>query len=404
MVKERQESHMKKLIALIVTVTMMAMLCVGCSSSKDKEGAGENNGGGTTAFDIEPMDEMTTVKLGYFSGSLHSTPFYVMEQEGWLNELNMEFEYQSFINGPAMMEANSSWDVCSTGAPGAIAGMLGYDVSVIGIGDHESIMNLYVREDSPIYKSGQGHIEEYPEIYGTPEDWKGTTWVLPIGTTCHKMFVSTLDKLGLTTDDVEIINMDHTSALSAFKAGEADGLGCWLSVALTAEEEGFKKVGGADINGDIIATTIMATDDALENKFDAVCKIYELYYKTVEWLYKNPDKFAQYFYDTCEIEGVACTEEIAEKATESFNSFSLEEMQEMMLSEQDDSRGLASRKLNGGEVDVLETFDFFMDINTYTEKDRNFLIDNYKVTDKVAKEVQKILNSNTDGETDTDTE
>mgnify|MGYP005788915811 FL=1 len=45
-----------------------------------------------------------------------------------------------------------------------------------------------------------------------------------------------------------------------------------------------------------------------------------------------------------------------------------------------------------------------MDINTYTEKDRNFLIDNYKVTDKVAKEVQKILNSNTDGETDTDTE
>ena len=384
---------MKKLWSVLLTVLLTMSLLTGCGASdtetKGTEEAENSSGSGETTFGITPMEEATTINLGYFSGTLHAVPFYIMEQEGFLDELNMEFEYQSFVNGPAMMEASSSWDICSTGGPGGISGVLGYDVSIIGVCDNDSMLNLYVREDSPIYKAGKGHVEDYPDIYGTPEDWKGTTWILPVGTTMHKVLGSTLEKLGLTLDDVNVINMDVTSALSAFKAGEADGLGVWISVALSAEEAGFKKVGGAAINEDIIPTVLMATDEALDTKYEAICKVYELYYKTVEWCYEHPEEFAQHFYDTCEIEGIACSEDVAQKITENFQSYDLEYMVDYMTSEYDDDPGLAKRKVSGAERDILNLFDFFMGLDMYTKEDRDFIIDNNKITNIVAKSIQE---------------
>lgn len=392
---------MKRYWVLLLAATVLMGVQTGCGNDEvqqsnvaqeeielkntDQE---DETGQAKTTFGIKPMADRTTIDLGYFSGTLHAVPFYIMEQEGFLEEINMEFQYQSFVNGPAMMEANSSWDVCSTGGPGGITGILGYDVSVIGVCDNDSMLNLYVREDSPIYKAGKGHVDGYPEIYGTAEDWKGTTWVLPVGTTMHKVLGSTLEKLGLTLDDVNVINMDVTSALSAFKAGEADGLGVWISIALSAEEAGFQKVGGAAINGDIIPTVLMASDRALEEKYDAICKLFELYYKTVEWCYIHPDEFAQYFYDTCEVEGIACSETVAQKVTESFQSYDLEYMLDYLTSEYDDMTGLAKRKVSGAERDLLNLFDFFMSLDMYTEDDRNFIIDNNKVNNSVAKTIK----------------
>jgi len=386
---------MKKFLCMFLVACLLFGLigCSGAESNKDESSANQEAkaDSSSTTYGIDPMKEKTTINIGYFSGTLHAVPFYIMEQEGWLEELNIEFNYQSFVNGPAMMEANNSWDIGTAGAPGAITGILGYDVSVIGICDHEAILNLYVREESPIYQSGNGNIEGYEEIYGTPEDWKGTTWILPVGTTMHQVFASTLSKMNLTLNDVTIINMDVTSALAGFKAGEGDGLGCWISIALSAEEAGYKKVGGADVNSDIVATAILANDAALadETKFEAITKIYELYYKTIEWCYQNEDEFAQHFYDTCEIEGVACSEEVAKEVVTRFKSFELDYMLEHMTSEVDDKRELASRKLNGAESDLMETFDFFMDIESYTEENRNYILDNNKITNVVAKAIKE---------------
>lgn len=398
---------MKKLISVLLTASLI-MGIAGCGNKTDapadtpqaetEQGSEQTPdaeepaaGGAGTTFGIEPMAEPTTVNLGYFSGTLHAVPFYIMEQEGFLDELNIKFEYQSFINGPAMMEANSSWDIASTGGPGGLNGILGYDVTVIGSCDNDNILNLYVREDSPIYQAGSGHVDGYPEIYGNPEDWKGTTWVLPVGTTMHKVLGSTLEKLGLTLDDVEIINMDVTSALAAFKAGEADGLGVWISVALSAEEAGFKKVGGAAINSDIIPTVMVATDEALETKRDVICKIWELYYHTVEWCYDHPEEFAQHFFDTCEIEGVACSESVAQAITSNFESYKLDYIVDYLTSEFEDPTGQASRPLNGTEKDMMDLFDFFKGLDMYTDADREKIIENNKISNEIALEVKEII-------------
>lgn len=98
-----------------------------------------------------------------------------MDEMGWAEELNIEFNWQYFSAGPAMMEASGSWDVGTAGAAGAINGIVGYDVNVIGISQYEHILGCYIREGSEIYNAGQGNVDEAPNIYGDAESLKGST-------------------------------------------------------------------------------------------------------------------------------------------------------------------------------------------------------------------------------------
>ena len=133
--------------------------------------------------------------------------------------LNIDVEYESFIGGPAMMEASASWDICDVGAPGILNGMKNYDIHMLGLCDNEYNTALFVRPDSP-----QAADPTNPEI------WKGIECILPTGTTLQYMFLSYLQSLGLSADDVTITNMDVTPALTAFNAGEGDALCVWNAV------------------------------------------------------------------------------------------------------------------------------------------------------------------------------
>ena len=52
-------------------------------------------------------------------------PWYIADRMGFFDELNIDVEYESFIGGPAMMEASASWDICDVGAPGILNGIVG---------------------------------------------------------------------------------------------------------------------------------------------------------------------------------------------------------------------------------------------------------------------------------------
>lgn len=404
---------MKRNLVLAIVMALLVNVVAGCGGSPDssstapateKESSAATEAEETpetaekegTTWGIEPMSEPVTINLGFFSGSPHSSEFYIMEQKGWLEELGITFNYNSFISGPAMMEANADWDICTSGGPGVINGVLNYDVTAIGIVENEVILNLYVREDSPIAKSGKGHFADYPEMYGTAEDWKGTEWLLPLGTTMHMTMISVLEQMGLTADDVTLTNMDATTALTAFRAGEGDGMGIWTSTALTAEKEGkYVKVAGAGDNNIVIAAAMCATDKALADpvKREAIQKIYELYYRTAEWIQENLDDASALYAETCAIEGITPTEDV-ELAYETYSrtpDHTLEQNMELMLNSAADEAGLADREITGGEQAIMYTFDFFVGQDKYTNDQRAFILDNHKISSEIAEEVQEII-------------
>ncbi len=403
---------MKRAISILIVIAMFCMVLAGCGTSSTPapapaapaaDGGNQPSGGEepapvSTTWGIEPMSKPVKINLGYFSGAYHSSPWYVMESKGWLDELGISLEYFSFISGPVMMEASNNWDICTTGAPGAIPGMLNYDVRLIGFCDEEASINMYVRPDSKLAQSGQGHFPDYPKMYGTQDDWKGLTVLLPVGTTAHQSLVTVLEEIGLTVNDVTMQNMDVTTALTAFKGGEGDMISVWTSTSIEAESLGYVRAASSrfDENHVIIPTTLCATDKALNDplKHEAILKLWELYYRTLKWEKENLEEAAKLFAETCAIEGVSGADDYDLCYTSLKDWFFpkyLDEMIELMTTKGPDPAGLYEGEIGNGYNELFNTFDFFMSQQKYTIENRNFLIENNKIDSSIAEEVAAII-------------
>lgn len=377
---------MKKIWALVLVLVVFCGLLSGCGGQggSSESVSDTNSETGETTWGIEPLEERTTLNVAYFSGVMHSLPIYIADEKGWLDELNIDLEYFSFTSGPAMMEANASWDIASTGSPGVLVGMLGYDVYCIGNCEYDAVLNLYVREDSPIYQAGEN--PDVAGLYGTAEEWRGTTWLLPVGTTTNIVLDSTLELMGLTEADITLVNMDNSTGYTAFKAGEGDGVCLSLSVAMEAEKNGFKKVSGLDVTNDLIECGLCATGEALETKRDAIKKFYEVYYRTSQWIADNMEEAEALYLETCEIEGIACDEDSAAYICERRISPTLSEVVEQFTTTVDYD-AYTKREVTKAESDLLVTLDYFISTGQYTDEDRNFVLDNNMMDDSIAMEV-----------------
>lgn len=391
---------LKKSVVFMMAGVLVTGIFAGCGSAEDENKtnhteikntgteenvAGEN--GESTTFGIAPLAEKTTVDLAYFSGAEHGLVFYIMDEMGWAEELNLEFNWSYFSAGPAMMEANGSWDVGTAGAAGAVNGIVGYDVNVIGISQYEHILGCFVREDSDIYKAGKGNIAEAPEVYGDAESLRGSSWLLPLGTTAQQTLALYLEYFGLTTDDVTMTNMDVGSALAAFRAGEGDGMILWTTTNVTAQEEGYVQACSCDDVNGVYSTCLLATDNALENKFEAVTTLWELYFSVEDWMMEHVDEMADMYYEACEVEGIPCTESSAQYTAEVYEGLGLEKGLERMTTYVDDPRGLSDRQITGAEFDVLDTMDFLVSLGSYTEEAREAVLENHRITSEVAEAV-----------------
>ena len=372
---------MKRTLAKLLTIVLVVSMFAGCSgktgsSSEESKSAASVQGSESapeqqtkpadTFFGIEPLPERTTVRIALFTGSHHGNGFIVADKKGWFDELNIDVEYVPFVNGPIMMEAMNDWDVGTTGAPGCINGMVGRDLKVLALSSADTLLQLYVREESPIWQSGKGHIEGHPDIYGTPEDWKGTTWLLPIGTTMQYTLASTLECMGLTTDDVTMVNMDATSAYNAFKAGEGDGCGIWSSVAIAARDAGYKMPADIISTGELMSTGFFANPQYLASNRDITKTVMELYLETATWGYQpeNREECAQILLEHCEGEGLKTSFADCLYTYELCSQFSIEEQAQMAKTPIDDPQGIYN-DMNELQYSIINIFDFFESIGNY---------------------------------------
>lgn len=391
---------MKRAIAIMLALVMVLALGA-CGNSQPEAStntsqpapAEENAAPGKadTMFGIEPLDKMTTIDVAYFSGAEHGLVFYIMDEMGWAEELNLKFNYSYFNAGPAMMEANASWDVGTAGAAGAVNGLVGYDINVIAVSQYEHILHGFVRPDSAIAQAGQGNVPEAPNVYGDAESLKGTTWLLPKGTTAQQTLGLYLAYFGLTTDDVTMTHMDVGSALAAFRAGEGDGIINWTATDMAAQAEGYTIAVSCDDVSGVYSCELVASEHALQEKFDAIVTLTELYLRTEDWMMANRDEMARFYLEACEVEGITCTEDSAAYTAEAYEGLGYEKGTARMIELADDPQGLAGRQLTGAEFDVMDTMDFQISVGSYTPEQRAAVLESGKINSSV---VEAILAKN----------
>ena len=388
---------MKQFLAMAVITVLTLGALTGCggknqdTSKSDgsteavssEEASGKSEEGGDKTLGLTPLSERKTLSIGYFAGSAHSMPWYVADQMGFFDALNIDVEYQSFTGGPAMMEASADWDVCDVGAPGMLNGMKNYDINMIGICDNEYNTALFVRADSDLAKNAKD-----------PEAWRNKSVLLNKGTTLQYMFMQYMKSIGINDLDeygIQIIDTAVGTCLTAFQTGEGDAMCVWNAFAVEAENDGFVRITDIGQMGLNNISCIGATNDAIENKKDLVSTAYQVYYKTWEWCKESDENMQaakEFFLESCEDEGVAVTEDVVDQLVQEFQCPTLADAVKEMTTETDDRSG-NGEKISKASNDLFETMDFFITLGNYSDSDRQRIIDNGLVNPEIAEMVKQ---------------
>jgi len=380
-----------KSVALVLCMVLIAGVLAGCGTTPDKSGqapaatpAVGTGEGAKTTFGLVPFEEKQVLRVGFFTGSPLSYPFLFADKLGYFKELNIEIEYVPFTNGPAMMEANAEWDIASCGLGGLANGMRGYGVHVIDITDYEENLALFARPDSALAKDPSN-----------PDNWKGTEWIYPAGTTAQATLVSALKKVGLSISDIKSTNMDVANALTGFKGGTGDGLAVWNAIAFNAEDAGFVRIGDAGKLGFKAPCGTVAKAETITEKKELIEKAVAVFHFTAEWINKSDDnkkQAAAWYLEDCENEGVKVDESIATRVIDWYRGPSIAEYFELYAAKSPDDAGLyTKRDLLQAEKDILVGLDFFISQGNYKVEERTKFLDESLIDPSVATGVKEML-------------
>ena len=397
-------TNVKRVLALLLALSMMFALAA-CGGGNDNKGGASNPpaantetqkptggsdetpaGGGAEdlTWGLKPFDERQTLRIGFFTGSPLSYPYLFADKLGVFDALNIDVEYTCFTGGPAMMEANSEWDIASCGLGGVCIALYGYDFALVDVNDYEENMAIFVRPDSDIAKDPTN-----------PDLWKGVTCVYPAGTTGQAVLAQYLQTMGLSLADVESVNMDNANGLTGFNGGTGDVLVCWNAIALSAEDAGYVRVTDSGQLGIPFPCCTFAQQSIMKDNFDLVATASAVFHLAIEWCYESDENMAQaaaWYLEHCDEEGFLCNEDIAMRSMEWYRGSTVDEYIEIFTKTSPDDAGLyTSRDLLQMEKDILTGFDFFVSEGKYTPEDRTKFLDDQRVDNSVALAVKEML-------------
>lgn len=276
--------NMKKLLSIIILIGLTVSAFTGCSG---------NN-----------KDEKLHVAL---QTTAQGVPAYLAEVDGYLTEAGVETVSAVYATGVAQLEALGAdgWDVACIGAPPAMTANIAYDAQIIALVLEETSTELFVRSDSNIPASG----EKKKGIMGTADAWRGKSILLPLNTTSHYIILSALSELGLTSNDVNLINMDVGQAYTAFKSGQADVVNLWDPNSFSAENEGWISVMYGPETNVVCPCMLIASKKAIDEKPEAIKAWLKAYFRVISDKAFTKEKMAAACYEFFNANNVKITQE-----------------------------------------------------------------------------------------------
>ncbi|ONI41208.1 hypothetical protein AN639_03920 [Candidatus Epulonipiscium fishelsonii] len=360
---------------LILSVLSMIML-TGCGGSTADEATTEVTQDYVQEIfgDIEPLAEPATLNIGLISASTYGITNHLIEKLGGAEYVNLDTNTNVFGSGPIVIEAMASGDceVGIYGIGGILAGTIGQDIVNIGASARDyHALQFFAPNDSPIVAAGQV-TPSAPELYGTPELWKGQEVFVPVGTNLHYVLSKGLEHFGLTTDDVKLTHMEVPNINTALRAGQCEVGGVWTNYAYGDLNENNTPVIKTDDIGAILLAGVSATQTAIDEKPEAIQKWMELYFAVVDWTYaseENLNQVMEWFIEWNEENGIASLESEIAAHMKYQKPYTLEENIEMFTTLSENGNYNKFLEYN---VDPLK---FYIDQGNYKPEDMDKFLD-----------------------------
>lgn len=224
-------------------------------------------------------------------------PIQYAFDHGLYKEAGLDVEVILFPTGAPINEALSAEkiDLAGSGmasvfalASGDIYWLGDYVKTVAGLG-------VYVRPDSPVLKE-KGNVPGKPNIYGSKQTVKGLVILGALGTSDQFESVAWAQSLGLTGNDIQMLNMDRGPAVQAFKTGQGDAIACGgPPYNYELEKAGFVLAAGlTDVSGMNIADGMLGRKKYIDAHAEDVKKFIEITYKVIDQFYASDAILAEY--------------------------------------------------------------------------------------------------------------
>ena len=198
---------MKKGLALLLIVLSAAMLFA--------NGANE----ATT----NKKDDLVKIKVAHHMGYSGAAVVATGLNMGYFAEEGLQVEPVPFTSGPSEIAAMVSGDIqFGYIGPGATTLAVKGDVEVIYFQNLGNSEVLVVNKDSGIK---------------SVKDLKGKTVATTFGTSGENIVKFALEDAGMTTDDIDFINMDMGGCVTSILAGKVDAVCVWASFRVTVEQQ-----------------------------------------------------------------------------------------------------------------------------------------------------------------------
>ena len=196
----------KKLAAMAVTASMV--ICGGAM-------------GVSAATEEEP--EKVTVNVAYMPDYASLNGLISAIELGYFDDENIDVQLTEFSDGPTIIQAMESGSI---------------DVGYIGQGAHK----LCINGKADIF--ALAHVSNGDAVIGskekgtdTIEGLKGKTIAYSSGTSSEDILTKTLEKGGMTMDDITAMDMDATNIVTAMLSGSVDACATWVPNSLKVLEE-----------------------------------------------------------------------------------------------------------------------------------------------------------------------
>jgi sulfonate transport system substrate-binding protein len=214
-------------------------------------------------------------------------PIFVAKHKGWVEEelamagARPAIKWTSFAAGPPMNEsfAAGQQDIGFLGDTPAIIGKAaGIDTRIIGItSSGPRTLAVIVPTKSNIR---------------SPRDLKGKKVAVVKGSYAHHLLVLVLQKGGLTTNDIEFINLSQADIATAIVNGNIDAAAVWEPLITWLESHGQVRVlaDGTGIKKGVLV--IIATSDFAARKRDQAKALLKAYQRGARFIKSNPKETA----------------------------------------------------------------------------------------------------------------
>lgn len=302
-----------------LSAVLSAAVVLGCLSSA----------GTTTAI----AEELPVLSVSCHPAYI-STPLAYAISQDMSKDYGFEMDVQVYASGAPQNEALGSglWDVGVIGGA-FVTSVNTYDAYVIGdFIDGRDGNAIFVRADSDI-AAATGSNPTYPDILGSAETVKGKTLITNIGTTGHVQAQKWLEALGLTENDINIVQMDYAAGYQAFEAGEGDILatiGPYSTRALVNHTDDWAVAGGF-LSLDLLQyENIVCSSSAMEEKRDLLVSFVRMILDANDILAQDQDLVVETYMNWMAENGQEVDEEEARMECQQKPVMTSEQVQELI--------------------------------------------------------------------------